>query len=299
MNKPPVIAIVGPTASGKTALAIDAALALNGEVVSADSRQVYRGLDIGSAKVTPAEMQGIPHHLIDVVDPCDIYTGADYLRDGNNALANITKRDKLPIVTGGTYFYIALLSGQMTPAPAAPNHELRTELESLTNEQLVKKLKTLDPAVAVGDRIANRRRLIRAIEIITALGHLPKPTTAVSPYTWHYFGIEVPLDTLTERIRARISSRIDQGLFEEIIRLHDEGVTYERLESFGLEYTYGSHYIKGTLTKDAFIETLTLKTRQFAKRQYTWLKRDKNIIWLNFPVDSTGAIELIKEKIQS
>jgi tRNA dimethylallyltransferase len=293
-HKPLLVAIVGPTASGKTTLSIDVALACNGEVVSADSRQVYRGLDIGSAKVTTTEMRGVPHHLIDVADPQTTYTGSNYAHDANVAIQGILSRGKLPIVTGGSFFYIQLLRGTMSPAPVPLNETLRQELDTLDSEVLVQKLADLDPTAVTPERIRNRRRLIRAIEIISVLGHLPEPRPIDSDYHWALYGIDIPLDALTERIKERITTRIALGLFDEIAQLHKSAIPWERLESFGLEYTLGSYYLQGKLSETEFIDQLTVKTRQFAKRQYTWLKREPAIVWLPFPADSDTVINAIK-----
>ncbi len=284
-EKPHVVAIVGATASGKTSVSIEVALACGGEVVSADSRQVYRGLDIGSAKVTTAEMRGVPHHLLDVVDPHTVYTGAQYVHDAHIALTDIIARHKTPIVAGGTFFYIQLLRGAMSSAPAAPNPTLRAELELLDLVTLGHRLHTLAPQHATGDRMQNKRRLIRTIEIITTLGHLPEVTPQNSPYTWHLYGIDISLEMLTPRIETRIKERIELGLFEEIQQLHADGLSWQRLEDFGLEYRYGSYFLQGKITQDTFVTELTTKTRQFAKRQYTWLKQVPDITWIPFPAN--------------
>ncbi len=294
-TKPPAIAIVGPTASGKTALSIALAKKFSGEVISADSRQVYRGMDIGTAKVTSQEMDGVPHHLLDVCNPEDVYTAMDFVRDAQIALADITKRDKLPIIAGGTFFYLDLLIGKMSAPEVEPDPELRAELESLSNEVLLKKLAVLDPARAEAIDKDNPRRLIRAIEIATVLGHVPVSTPQESPYRWLTLGIDIPLSVLEERIKERVLTRLDAGMIEEVERLHKEGVSYERLDSFGLEYRYIARYLQKQIDKETMIEELITKTRQFAKRQKTWLKRDETIVWLPFPVDTNHAMNLVEE----
>ena len=293
-TKPPVIAIVGPTASGKTSLSIALAKEFSGEVISADSRQVYRGMDIGTAKVTPQEMDGIPHHLLDVCDPLDVYTGADFVLDANTALADITKKNKLPIVAGGTFFYLDLLMGKMTAPEVPPNPVLREKLEQLPNEVLLEKLTTLDPERAKVIDTANPRRLVRAIEIATALGSVPTSAPKESLYRWLTLGIDVPLAILEERIRLRIMTRLEDGMIEEVERLHNEGISYERLDAFGLEYRYIGRYLQGEIDRQEMIDQLVIKTRQFAKRQKTWLKRDKAIRWLEYPVDQAKAVEIVK-----
>lgn len=297
--KPPAIAIVGPTASGKTSLSITLAKEFSGEVISADSRQVYRGMDIGTAKVTTEEMDGVPHHLLDVCDPKDVYTAMDFVRDANTTLEEIANKGNLPIVAGGTFFYLDLLMGKMTAPEVEPDPELRAELESLSNEVLLERLTSLDPARAEVIDKDNPRRLVRAIEIATALGHVPASTPQESSHRWLTLGIDIPLDLLEKRIRQRVLERLDEGMIEEVERLHGEGVSYERLDSFGLEYRYIGRYLQGQMSKEEMIEELMTKTRQFAKRQKTWLKRDETTKWLEFPVDIEKAKDLVREFIEA
>lgn len=294
-KKPPAIAIVGPTASGKTSLSITLAKEFSGEVISADSRQVYQGMDIGTAKVTVEEMEDVPHHLLDVCDPKETYTAMDFVRDASSALEEVTDRGNLPIVAGGTFFYLDLLTGKMTAPEVEPNPELRAELEPLSNESLLEKLTALDPARAEVIDKNNPRRLVRAIEIATFLGHVSASTPQESSHRWLTLGIDIPIDILEVRIRQRVHERLDKGMIEEVERLHDEGVSYERLDSFGLEYRYTGRYLQGLITKEKMIEELVTKTRQFAKRQKTWLKRDETIKWLEFPVDIDEAKKFVRD----
>lgn len=298
-KKPKAVAIVGPTASGKTALSIIIATHFSGEVISADSRQVYLGLDIGSAKVTHEEMVGIPHHLIDIANPETVYTGADFKRDGETALADITKRGKLPIVAGGTFFYLELLKGTMHSAPVAPNPALRTILEQKTTTELFTVLQAKDPRRAEVVDADNPRRLIRALEVVAALGAVPEVTISELDYNWLTIGIDVPSEIINERIHTRIIERLKVGMIEEVEELHQNGLTWDRLEAIGLEYRYVALYLQNKLTKDEMIAQLTNKTRQFAKRQRVWLKRDPNIIWLPFPVDTSKAIAHVNDFLQT
>ncbi len=291
--KPKAIAIVGPTASGKTALSIALATYFNGEVISADSRQVYRGLDIGSAKVTAKEMGDVSHHLIDIADPTTVYTGAEFKRDGDIALTLITNRGKLPIVAGGSFFYLELLKGTMSSAPVPPNPSLRAELEQKTAMELFAELSKLDPKRAEVIDADNPRRLIRALEIIASVGTVPEVPIFELPYDWLTIGIDVPVDILNERIHTRIIDRLKIGMIEEVENLHKNGLSWERLETIGLEYRYIAYYLQNKLTRDEMIEQLTNKSRQFAKRQRVWLKRDKSIHWLPFPADTKTAVELV------
>lgn len=288
-----VIALVGPTASGKTSLSIELALQFNGEVISADSRQVYKGLDLGTGKVTPDEMKRVPHHLLDVVHPNDIYTASDFKRNADHALTEIISRGKLPIVAGGTFFYLDILKGKMSTAKVSPNTKLRTLLESRSTTELYEELLEKDPGRAGDIDKDNPRRLVRALEIVDALGKVPKVIEVDSPYTWLTFGIDVPPDILRERIHKRIIDRIELGMIEEVHNLQLHGLSYERLEDLGLEYRYIGRYLQGALSKEDMIEQLHFKTCQFAKRQRMWLKRDESIVWLPFPVDTTKATEVV------
>jgi tRNA dimethylallyltransferase len=299
VKKPKAIAIVGPTASGKTALSITLAKYFTGEVVSADSRQVYRGLNIGSAKVTEAEMDGIPHHLIDIVDPATVYTGADFKRDGERALSEITTRGKLPIIAGGTFFYLELLKGTMQSAPVPPNPALRAILEQKTTTELFIELQAKDTRRAEVIDSENPRRLIRALEVIDAIGAVPQVQATDLPYDWLTIGIDVPLDILNKRIYTRIIDRLKIGMVEEVESLHQNGLSWKRLEALGLEYRYIAYYLQNKLNRDEMIEQLTNKSRQFAKRQRVWLKRDSNITWLPFPVYINSTIKLTEKFLMS
>jgi len=294
-KKPPVLAIVGPTASGKTSLSIELAQQFNGEVISADSRQVYRGMDLGTGKVTRLEMKDVTHHLIDIANPTEVYTGADFKHDANVVLSDIVARKKLPIIAGGTFFYLELLRGTMSVAPVPPDPELRAVLETKSTAELQRQLAAMDITHSAVIDTSNRRRLIRAIEIINTLGVLPSVEPIPSPYDWLTIGIEVPADILAERTHRRILERLDQGMIEEVEVLHKQGVSWERLDSFGLEYRYIARYLQKTITKETMIEELSTKTRQFVKRQRTWLKRDKSIIWLPFPVTLESVQPTLQE----
>ncbi len=295
MSKPKVITIVGPTASGKTALSITLATQFSGEVISADSRQVYRGMDLGTGKVTKDEMAGIPHHLLDIADPAtDTYTGADFMRDASAAITDITNRGRLPIIAGGTFFYLDLLRGLRTSAPVPPNETLRAELETKSTAELSSLLTERDERRAATIDHANRRRLIRALEIVDSIGSVPETTITASPYDMLVLGIDIPIEILNERIHRRIIDRINQSMIEEIANLHASGVSYERMTNFGLEYRSIASYLQGNLTKEAMIEELAAKTRQFAKRQRLWLKNDPSIIWLPFPVDTNEAVRYVE-----
>ena len=280
MTLPKVLVIVGPTASGKTSLSIELAKKFNGEVISADSRQVYRGLDLGTGKVTPEEMRGVPHHMLDVADPKTIYTVSDYVEGAQVALEGILTLNHLPIIVGGSFFYIDALLGRVSLPEVAPNDELRTELDSLTTDALYTLLEARDPRRASTVDRNNRRRLIRALEINAELGPVPLPYTTPR-YDALILGIAINRDILQHNIHTRIIERLERGMVDEVKRLVAEGVSYDRLDALGLEYRYIGQYLEGKLSYDHMVETLETKTRQFTKRQMTWLKRDTEIQWID------------------
>lgn len=299
MNKSKILAIVGPTASGKTALAIELAKRFDGEVISADSRQVYKGLNIGSGKVTTTEMAGVPHHLLDVADPKTTYTGHDFVIDASQTIKEIIDRNKLPIIAGGTFFYIDLLKGKNTSAPVAPNHTLRTELEKLSTEELFNKLLSLDVERAQNIDKNNRRRLIRSLEIIEILGKVPETEKKESDYDWLTIGINIDKETMKDRITSRIDERFKIGMIEEVEELLKNGITPERLFSFGLEYRYINEYLQNKITYEEMRNLLITKTIQFAKRQYTWLKKDEEIAWFDFPVTLNKVETMVDNFLQN
>lgn len=281
MEKPKVLAIVGPTACGKTSLSIKLAHTFNGEVISADSRQVYRGMDIGTGKVTEAEMEDIPHHVLDVADPMDIYTGIDFKRDASVALHTIVQRKHLPIIAGGTFFYLELLRGTMQAAPVAPNPAFRKTLEPYSNEELMDMLREKDAHRADSIDPENRRRLERSLEIIHTLGEVPEVRITESEYEWLLLGIDIPKETLHQNINTRLEVRLEQGMVDEVQQLLASGVTPKRLDDFGLEYRYILKYLQQEISYPEMCELIETKSRQFAKRQLTWLKRYPEIEWVD------------------
>lgn len=278
IKRPKIIVIVGPTAVGKTSLSIELAKKINGEIISADSRQVYCGLNLGTGKVTPNEMRGIPHHLIDIADPTTRYTVSDFVRDGRTAIHEIVERNRLPIVVGGTFFYVDALLGRVSIPETLPDPELRNELMTSSNEALASELAQKDPERAATIDTKNKRRLIRALEIVRAFGKVPRLVRTL-PYDVLIIGLILEKTALHESIHNRLYARLDAGMIAEVENLHREGLSYERMEDLGLEYRYISRYLRGILPKETMLAELETKIRQFAKRQMTWLKRDKEIHW--------------------
>jgi len=297
-QKPKIIAIVGPTSSGKTSLSIKIAKQFSGEVISADSRQVYKGMDLGTGKVTKSEMDGVPHHLLDVVEPMEIYTGAEFKRDATLAIEKIRNAGKLPIIAGGTFFYLELLRGNMQSAPVEPNPDFRASLAVYSNEELLDKLRVADFKRAQSIDPNNRRRLERSLEIIETLGKVPEVKPVESEYDWLLLGIDISKEQLHTNISTRIQHRIDDGMIEEVADLLESGVTKKRLDDFGLEYRYILKYLENELSLEEMIEQLNTKSRQFAKRQLTWLKRYPEIHWVD-PAADEHILKLCQEFIGS
>ncbi len=276
-----LIVILGPTASGKSALAVELARRFNGEVVSADSRQVYRGLDIGSGKITKREMRGIRHHLLDVVSPRRRFTAADYQKKARKAVRDILKRGKLPIICGGTGLYIdALLYDTSFPA-VKPDPVLRKKLEKLSAAQLFAQLQQRDPRRAASIDRHNKRRLVRALEIVRSTGKpVPMATNNTFLYDTLKLGIRLSAQDLASRIHTRLMARLKGGLVAEVRKLHTDGLSWKRLEEFGLEYRYISRYLKGEMDKKEMLQQLEREIVRYAKRQMTWFKRDTDIVWV-------------------
>lgn len=278
---PKILVIIGPTATGKSDLAVEVAKHHNGEVISADSRQVYRGLDIGTGKITVAEMRGVPHHLLDVADPQERFTAKEWKAQAEKAIAGIVARGRLPIICGGTGFYISSLIDGIEFPEVDADPEQQKELEKLPAEELFSLLKNIDPRRAGTIDRHNKRRLSRAIIIARELGAVP-PIAAPrkSKYAPGFVGLTLPDSELRERICNRLSRRLDAGMIDEARRLHETGLSYERMEELGLEYRYLARHLQGMLGRKELEDILALRIWQYARRQKTWFRRDKRIHWL-------------------
>lgn len=262
--------VAGPTASGKTAYSVRLAQELNGEVISVDSRQVFRTLDIGTEKISQDEMQGIPHHLIDIRDPHEVYSAGDFMRDASLLIADIVGRGKTPILAGGTHFYFdALLYGL---PDGARNDALRAELEQKSSEELYRMVREQDPRRAARLDPKNKRRLIRALEIIAEHGYVPEREQKKPRYevTWHILNPE--RDELRARIRKRLLETLEKGLVEEVKRVR-ERVGDERLNELGLEYKIIGEYLRGERSEDSLLPTLNSRLWHYARHQKQWLRR--------------------------
>lgn len=280
MKKPPkLIVILGPTATGKSDFAVRLAKKMkHAEIISADSRQVYKGLDIGSGKITKKEMRGVPHHLLDVADPKKVFSVSDYQKLAHKAIAEIIARSNTPILVGGTGLYIdAVVYGTVFPE-VPPNKILRKKLESKTTVALFKMLQKLDPARAKTIDAQNPVRLIRAIEIAKALGKVPT-FKQKEQYDTELIGLTLPDDVLKKKINNRLLARMKIGMVREVSNLHKKGLSWKRLESFGLEYRFIAQYLQKKISKQELLIELEKAIWQYTKRQMTWFKRNKKIIW--------------------
>ena len=287
-----LVVITGPTATGKTALGVEMALAFRGEIVSADSMQVYRGMDIGTAKPTPAERRGVPHHLLDVADPRDDFSAAKYAALATEAVEDIRRRGLLPIVVGGTGLYIdALLRGtDFAPAPEDPTlrAELEAEYDSIGGEAFREKLRAVDPDRAEKLAPGDKKRLVRAMEVYRLTGETitahDERTKAVPP---RYEAMKLALDFADrERLYARIDERaarmFDDGLVEEVRGLLDAGVPLGGTAMQAIGYKEVAAHLVGELTLPEAMELVQRRSRQYAKRQLTWLRRDESLRWVRW-----------------
>lgn len=275
--------ILGPTASGKSDVAIKLARKFNGEIISADSRQVYRGMDIGTGKVSKAEQKLAKHWLIDIVDPKTEYNVSKFKKNAKKIIGNILERGKLPIVCGGTGFWIKAIVDDTNFPEVKPNKELREEMERLSVEKLFAMLQKLDLERAGNIDAKNKVRLIRAIEICKTIGKVPKITrqeTHDKKYEFLQIGIDVKKEKLHEKIKKRLEKRFRQGMIKEIKKLHENGISWKKLESFGLEYRWIARHLQNKISRKDMEENLYKNSKDYAKRQMTWLKKDERIIWL-------------------
>jgi len=299
--KTKIIVIVGPTASGKSALAVDIARQIGGEIISADSRQVYKGLDIGTGKVTTEETQGIPHHCLDIASPDARFTAMDWKKSAQQAINDITSRGHVPIVCGGTGFYIDTLINDLGFPDVAVDENEQKELEMKSADDLFAELQKLDPERAKTIDLKNKRRLSRAIIIARSLGYVPviqRPKESI--YDPIYIGISVGDVALRERIKSRLISRLENGMIEEVQGLLDRGLSLDRMNELGLEYRYISQYIENRISLEDMTKLLYIRICQYAKRQKTWWKRNPNIKWFDINNLSQSVLFVMNEyKIRS
>ena len=307
----PLVIITGPTAVGKTALSVKLAKQLNGEIISADSMQVYRYMDIGSAKVTREEMDGVPHHLIDVLDPKEEFNVVTFQRMAKKALSGIYERGHLPIIAGGTGFYIQALLYDIDFTETQEDNSFRQKLEQQAEkegpEALHRMLSQVDPESAAVIHANNVKRVIRALEFYEQTGtkiseHNEKERQKQSPYHFFYYVLTTDRPVLYERIDKRVDLMMDQGLVEEVRRLKEMGCSRELTSMQGLGYKEILAYLDGDICLEEAVYILKRDTRHFAKRQLTWFKRERDVRWLNLPEfqnDREMVLAHIIKEIQS
>ena len=304
-NKDNLFILIGPTAIGKTAVSIELAKSLNGEIISADSMQIYKYMDIGTAKITPEEMEGIPHHLIDIVYPDEEFTVADYKSQAEKIIADINSRNKLPIVVGGTGLYVNSLVYDLNFTQVPPNEEIRERLEYLAdkygNEDIHKMLEKIDKMSFDRIHVMDRKRIIRAIEIYEVTG---KPMSEqgknfrkqTDKYNLVMVGLNMDREKLYEKINLRVDKMIEEGLIEEVSKLLKLGYNKDLVSMQGIGYKEIIWYLEGDISLEESIELIKKASRNYAKRQLTWFRRDKRIKW--FYVDEySNMAHLVKHII--
>ena len=309
-KKKPMIILTGPTAVGKTDLSIQLAKAINGEIISADSMQVYRHMDIGSAKVTPEEMDGVPHHLIDVLEPEEEFNVVVFQKLAKEALTGIYERGHIPIIVGGTGFYIQALLYDIDFTENDGDTAIRRELEKLAQTQgagcLHQMLQEIDPESAAAIHQNNVKRVIRAIEFYRQTGkkislHNEQEREKQSPYQFLYYVLDTDRKTLYERIDRRVDLMMEHGLVDEVKHLADMGCTRDMVSMQGLGYKEILDYLSGEIPLEEAVYILKRDTRHFAKRQITWFKRERDVRWLEleqFQNDRKEVLEHILDEIE-
>lgn len=289
MNNKLVI-IAGPTAVGKTKLSIELAKRIGGEIISADSMQVYKGMDIGTAKVSRDEMQGIPHHLIDILDPHEDFNVVEFAKRAKQIVHELHEKDKIPIVVGGTGFYIQSLLYDIdfteNDNDMSFRHALEKEAEEKGPEHLHERLKLVDPEAAESIHPNNVKRVIRALEFYEKSkgkisDHNKEQRAKSSPYEYHYFALTNERNVIYDNIEKRVDLMISEGLIDEVKALLDNGVKRDRVSMQGLGYKEIAAFLDNEITLEDAIYILKRDTRHFAKRQITWLKREPDVVWFD------------------
>ncbi len=293
---PKLIVIEGTNASGKSSLGVQLAARFGGEIISADSRQVFSRLDLGSGKITREEMNGVPHHLLDVRKPGEFFSMADFQRLAYEAIDDILSRGKLPFLVGGTGLYVDAVADGYELSDKAPDHSLRAHLETFETPELYEMLKQKLPDTDIDPK--NRHRVMRTLEKLEADDYRP---AGKSPrYELLKLGVTWPREILKQRIDERLERRLQDGMVEEVKTLLDEGVSEEFMVKLGLEYKYLTWYLTGKIGYEQMKEELAAAIKKFAKRQMTWFRRDPRIHWLDMANDPQAEAEkLIREFLNS
>ena len=290
MTKEKLIILAGPTASGKTSVSIDLAKRMNGEIISADSMQVYKYMDVGTAKISRGEMCGIKHHLIDVLDPKEDFNIVKFQNMVKIAIKEITKRGHLPIIVGGTGFYIQSIIYDIDfdneEDSTSIREELEREYESLGADYMYERLKKIDSISAQNIHKNNKKRIIRAIEYFIInnapiSSHNETQRNKISPYDFRFFVLNPPRDILYERINQRVDIMVEKGLLKEVKSLKQMGLSKHNISMQGIGYKEIIEYLEGDVSLETAIENIKQNTRHMAKRQVTWFKREKDVIYID------------------
>lgn len=301
----PLVVIAGPTASGKTALAIDIAKELGGEIISADSMQIYREMNIGTAKPTAEEMCGVPHHMLDIADPCENFSLWKFARAAHKAINDVYSRGKLPILAGGTGLYTDTIVHNIELSEAGGDNSVREELMKKARSggaaELYKKLSETDPESAAKLCEKDVKRVVRALEIYYLTGKTKSENDEISKkskkiYNYLYFAIETEREILYNRINTRVDEMVKRGLFEEVSDIKNKYGFINTTAMQGIGYREVLYYLRGLVTRTETEELIKRNTRRLAKRQMTWLRKNDEVIWIK-PGDRAFCTELIHEKL--
>lgn len=301
----PLVVIAGPTASGKTALAIDIAKELGGEIISADSMQIYREMNIGTAKPTAEEMCGVPHHMLDIADPCENFSLWKFARAAHKAINDVYSRGKLPILAGGTGLYTDTIVHNIELSEAGGDNSVREELMKKARSggaaELYKKLSETDPESAAKLCEKDVKRVVRALEIYYLTGKTKSENDEISKkskkiYHYLYFAIETEREILYNRINTRVDEMVKRGLFEEVSDIKNKYGFINTTAMQGIGYREVLYYLRGLVTRTETEELIKRNTRRLAKRQMTWLRKNDEVIWIK-PGDRAFCTELIREKL--
>ncbi len=302
-----VIVIAGPTASGKTGLSVEVAKQLHTEIVSADSMQIYRGMNVGTAKVTEDEMCGIPHHMIDIVSPMENYNVSRYVEDAKPIVEGILSKGKIPIIAGGTGLYINSLVYGYDLAPIPGDEKVRAEITALYEEKggeyLLEELRQIDPKTAERLHPNNARRLIRALEVYRISGTTisdqeERTRNAPKPYDVKFFVLDTDRDKLYERINLRVDVMLQNGLVEEVKMLLESGIPKTNTSMQAIGYKEIVEYLDGYLTLEEAVEKLKMESRRYAKRQLTWFRRNEGAHWLEATLPKEELARQILDTIE-
>jgi len=305
--KPAVVAILGPTATGKSALALAIAERYGGEIINCDSTAVYRGFDIGTDKMAPADRRAVPHHLVDIVDPADEYTAAQYARDAAAVIRDVHARGRLPILAGGTGFYYRALTRGLFPGPGK-DAALRQRLEAIAERRdvtlLHRMLRKVDPASALRIQPRDLKRLVRALEVFFLTG---RPLTAhfadtVSPLPdvdVVAVGLRLPAEQISERVTRRVDEQFARGLLDEIRTLLARGIPEAARPFGGLVYRQGLEHLHGVRDEAATRALIAQENRRYARRQLIWFRKEPNLSWFDGPGESAGTVAAVQRLIDT